>query len=164
MKNTVVQLWFKGAQLEMLQNSFICAAALAQVVKVSVRWMTLQQAAARVVVCVWHVSNHHVNYISGICIHPILSISGKPHMWPCASRLQLTPNDQNNKDVKVEVSPVRKLIVDVWHRSAEGFWLSLKNNLSLKNVRYAKIDRNHKNVYWVMWRQWILRSNSGAYI
>ena len=42
-------------------------------------------------------------------------------MWPCASRLQLTPNDQNNKDVKVEVSPVRALIVDVWHRTAEGF-------------------------------------------
>ena len=40
---------------------------------------------------------------------------------PCASCLQLTPNDQNNKDVKVEVSPVRKLIVNVWHRSAEGF-------------------------------------------
>ena len=78
-------------------------------------------AAAAAVVYVSYASLHHVNYISGICIHHVVSISGKSHMWPCASRLQLTPNDQNNKDVKVEVSPVRKLIVDVWHRSAEGF-------------------------------------------
>ena len=30
-------------------------------------------------------------------------------MWPCARRLQLTPNDQNKLDVKVGVSPVRGL-------------------------------------------------------
>ena len=78
-------------------------------------------AAAAAVVCVSDASLHHVNYISDICIHHVVSVSGKSHMWPCASRLQSIPNDQNNKDVKVEESPVRGMIVDVWHRSAEGF-------------------------------------------
>ena len=65
-------------------------------------------------------------------------------MWPCASRLQLTPNDQNNKDVKVEVSPVRALIVDVWHRTAEGFCEKFEKYLSLKNVRNVKNDGSHR--------------------
>ena len=67
-------------------------------------------------------------------------------MWSSAIRLQLTPNDQNNKGVKVEVQPVRVLVVDVWQRTAEGFCQTLKKNLSLKNVRNAKNDRNHKYV------------------
>ena len=66
-------------------------------------------------------------------------------MCSSAIRLQLTPNDQNNKGVKVEVPPVRVLVVDVWQRTAEGFCQSLKNNLSLKNVKNAKNDINHKN-------------------
>ena len=66
-------------------------------------------------------------------------------MCSSASCLQLTPNDQNNKGVKVEVPPVRVLVVDVWQRTAEGFCQSLKNNLSLKNVKNAKNDINHKN-------------------
>ena len=78
-------------------------------------------AVAPVLLSVGDVSLHHVNEISGTSLHRVISISGKSHMWPCASRLQLTPNDQNNMDVKVEVSPVRALIVDVWHRTAEGF-------------------------------------------
>ena len=47
-------------------------------------------------------------------------------MWSSAIRLQLTPNEQNNKGVKVEVPPVRVLVVDVWQRTAEGFCQSLK--------------------------------------
>ena len=47
-------------------------------------------------------------------------------MWSSAIRLQLTPNDQNNKGVKVEVQPVRVLVVDVWQRTAEGFCQTLK--------------------------------------
>ena len=66
-------------------------------------------------------------------------------MWSSAIRLQLTPNDQNNKGVKVEVQPVRVLVVDVWQRTAEGFCQTLKKNLSLKNVRHAKNDISHKN-------------------
>ena len=69
-------------------------------------------------------------------------------MCSSASCLQLTPNDQNNKGVKVEVPPVRVLVVDVWQRTAEGFCQSLKKKLSLKNVKNlknAKNDINHKN-------------------
>ena len=66
-------------------------------------------------------------------------------MWSSAIRLQLTPNDQNNKGVKVEVQPVRVLVVDVWQRTAEGFCQTLKKKLSLKYVRNAKNDISHKN-------------------
>ena len=66
-------------------------------------------------------------------------------MCSSASCLQLTPNDQNNKGVKVEVPPVRVLVVDVWQRTAEGFCQSLKKTLSLKYVKNAKNVINHKN-------------------
>ena len=67
-------------------------------------------------------------------------------MCSCTSHLQLTANDRNNKGVKVEVPPARASVVDVWYRTAEGFCHTLEKNLSLKNVRNAKNDRNHKYV------------------
>ena len=106
MSEKVLQLSFQATQLEILQNSFICAAAMAKLVKGSVwwvGWICISSSAA----VVSDDPLHHVNYISGICIDSVLWISGKPHMWPCASCLQLTPNDQNNMHVKVEVCPVR---------------------------------------------------------
>ena len=65
-------------------------------------------------------------------------------MWPCARRLQMTPNDQNKLDVKVGVSPVRGLNCSWLAQDCRG--VLIKFEKSLKNVRNAKNDTNHKNV------------------
>ena len=102
-------------------------------------------AAAPGLLSVQSASLHHIDYISGVSLHHVISVSGKSHMCSSARCLQLTPNDQNNKGVKVEVPPVRVLVVDVWQRTAEGFCQTLKKNLSLKYVKNAQNDINHKN-------------------